>query len=66
MITKVKSCGLTGLEGYIVEVEIDLSLIHIYYAECSKYRYYCKQQLRGQNRHDYFKEQALYNWYECF
>ena len=26
MITKVKSCGLSGLAGYIVEVEIDLAM----------------------------------------
>ena len=26
MTTKVKSCGLFGLEGYIVEVEIDLAM----------------------------------------
>lgn len=26
MITKVKSCGLSGLDGYIVEVEIDLGM----------------------------------------
>ena len=26
MTTKVKSCGLFGLEGYIVEVEIDIAM----------------------------------------
>ncbi|MDR0405590.1 MAG: YifB family Mg chelatase-like AAA ATPase [Clostridiales bacterium] len=26
MIAKVKSCGLTGLDGYIVEVEVDISM----------------------------------------